>query len=35
VQEHAAHLSLFLGQHGIADADLAWVSGTKDASGGL
>lgn len=25
VQEHAAQLSLFLGQHGIPDADLDWV----------
>ncbi len=26
VQEHAAQLSLFLGQHAIPDADLAWVA---------
>ena len=26
VQEHAAQLSLFLGQHGIPDTDLDWVS---------
>jgi hypothetical protein len=26
VQEHAAQLSLFLGQHGIPDAALAWVA---------
>lgn len=29
VQEHAAHLSLFLGQNGVADADLDWVSRAK------
>jgi uncharacterized damage-inducible protein DinB len=29
VQEHAAQLSLFLGQHGIPDADLDWVSRAK------
>lgn len=31
VQEHAAQLSLFLGQHGIPDADLAWVARAKAA----
>jgi hypothetical protein len=25
VQEHAAHLSLFLGQHGVSGAELDWV----------
>lgn len=30
VQEHAAQLSLFLGQHGIPDADLDWVPRAKD-----
>jgi hypothetical protein len=29
VQEHAAQLSLFLGQHGIPDADLDWIPQTK------
>jgi hypothetical protein len=29
VQEHAAQLSLFLGQHGIPDADLDWVPRVK------
>jgi DinB superfamily len=29
VQEHAAQLSLFLGQHGIPDADLDWVPRAK------
>jgi uncharacterized damage-inducible protein DinB len=29
VQEHAAQLSLFLGQHGIPDADLHWVLRAK------
>jgi hypothetical protein len=33
VQEHAAQLSLFLGQHGIPDADLRWVSRAKVAEG--
>ncbi len=33
VQEHAAQLSLFLGQHGIPDAALAWVARAKDAPG--
>lgn len=31
VQEHAAQLSLFLGQHAIPDADLDWVPLAKDA----
>src|SRR5215218_181170 len=31
VQEHAAQLSLFLGQHASAEAVPGWVSGTKDA----
>jgi hypothetical protein len=31
VQEHAAQLSLFLGQHGIPDAALAWVARAQDA----
>jgi hypothetical protein len=30
VQEHAAQLSLFLGQHPIPDADLGWVPRAKD-----
>ena len=30
VQEHAAQLSLFLGQHGIPDADLDWVPRAKE-----
>jgi len=29
VQEHAAQLSLLLGQHGISDEALAWVPGAK------
>ncbi len=29
VQEHAAHLSLFLGQHGIPDEALNWVGQAK------
>jgi hypothetical protein len=29
-QEHAAQLSLFLGQHGVPDADLDWVMHAKD-----
>ena len=29
VQEHAAQLSLFLGQHGIPDADLDWAPRAK------
>ncbi|GHO68272.1 hypothetical protein KSC_071640 [Ktedonobacter sp. SOSP1-52] len=33
VQEHAAHLSLFLGQHGISDEALDWVSQAKDEAG--
>ncbi len=30
VQEHAAQLSLFLGQHGIPDEALDWVARAKD-----
>ena len=30
VQEHTAHLSLLLGQHGISDEALDWVPGAKD-----
>ena len=33
VQEHAAQLSLFLGQHPIPDAHLGWVPRAKDESG--
>lgn len=33
LQEHAAQLSLFLGQRGIPAADLAWVARATDASG--
>jgi hypothetical protein len=33
VQEHAAHLSLFLGQHGIPDEALDWVPRAKDGPG--
>jgi hypothetical protein len=33
VQEHAAQLSLFLGQHGIPDATLDWVARAKDEAG--
>jgi hypothetical protein len=33
VQEHAAHLSLFLGQHAIPDADLDWVVRAKGDPG--
>lgn len=33
VQEHAAQLSLFLGQHDIPDADLAWVARAKGDPG--
>ncbi len=33
VQEHAAQLSLFLGQQALPEADLAWVVGVKGASG--
>jgi DinB superfamily len=35
VQEHAAQLSLFLGQHGIPDEALGWVGRAKDESGRL
>lgn len=34
VQEHAAQLSLFLGQHPVPDADLDWVTHAEDDSGG-
>ena len=33
VQEHAAQLSLFLGQHALPDADLAWVARAKHDPG--
>jgi hypothetical protein len=33
VQEHAAHLSLFLGQHGIPGEDLDWVARARSDSG--
>ncbi len=33
VQEHAAQLSLFLGQHAIPDAALDWVPRAKDEPG--
>jgi hypothetical protein len=33
VQEHAAQLSLFLGQHGIPDEALDWVPRAKDEPG--
>ncbi len=33
VQEHAAQLSLFLGQHAIPDADLDWVPRAKGDPG--
>jgi len=33
VQEHAAQLSLFLGQQHIPDANLAWVARAKDKPG--
>ena len=33
VQEHAAHLSLMLGQHGLSPADLDWVSYAGEQSG--
>jgi hypothetical protein len=33
VQEHAAQLSLFLGQHHIPGADINWVPRAKDESG--
>jgi hypothetical protein len=35
VQEHAAQLSLFLGQHGIPDADLRWVARARAAPSGV
>lgn len=34
LQEHAAQLSLFLGQHGVPDAALAWVSRGPETPGG-
>ena len=33
VQEHAAQLSLFLGQHGIPDEALGWVGRAKEEAG--
>ena len=33
VQEHAAQLSLFLGQHAIPDAALDWVPRAKSEPG--
>jgi hypothetical protein len=33
VQEHAAQLSLFLGQHGIPGEALDWVPRAKDEPG--
>jgi uncharacterized damage-inducible protein DinB len=33
VQEHAAQLSLFLGQHAIPDEALDWVGRAKDETG--
>jgi hypothetical protein len=33
VQEHAAQLSLFLGQHGIPDEALGWVARAKEEAG--
>ena len=33
VQEHAAQLSLFLGQHGIPDEALDWVARAKEEPG--
>jgi len=33
LQEHTAQLSLFLGQHGIPDANLGWVARAKDEPG--
>ena len=33
VQEHAAQLSLFLGQHGIPDEALGWVGRAKEEVG--
>jgi hypothetical protein len=35
VQEHAAHLSLFLGQHGIPGEALDWVPRPKDDPAGV
>ncbi len=35
VQEHAAQLSLFLGQHGIPDEALDWVGRAKEEAGRL
>jgi hypothetical protein len=35
VQEHAAQLSLFLGQHAIPDEALDWVGRAKDEAGQL
>jgi hypothetical protein len=33
VQEHAAQLSLFLGQHAVPDADLAWAARAQEDTG--
>lgn len=33
VQEHAAQLSLFLGEHAVSDADLGWVARTTGDPG--
>jgi hypothetical protein len=33
VQEHAAHMSLFLGQHGVAGEQLDWVPRAQGVSG--
>jgi hypothetical protein len=33
VQEHAAQLSLFLGQHGVPGKALDWVGQAKDEAG--
>lgn len=34
IQEHAAQLSLFLGQHAVPDAKLDWVAQAKNEPGG-
>jgi hypothetical protein len=33
VQEHAAQLSLFLGQHGVPGESLDWVAQAQDEAG--
>ena len=33
VQEHAAQLNMFLGQHAIPDEALDWVARAKDEAG--